>query len=262
MTNKSVQTTPNYSIQVLNKCFELLDIIAKHKNGITLAELSKALKMPKSSVFRYLFTCEEHGIVERLDDGDSFKLGIRLFELGQVVQSNLDVRELALPVMRTLLNTFHETVNLAVRDGTEIVYIEILTSGQSLRMAAEVGSRDDLYSTALGKAIMAFTPEEELTEIISGITFHKRSAHTITDGPTLLQELGRVKLRGYSLDYLENEDGVCCAGAPILNFENRSVAAISVSGPLSRIDQERLTVIGKEVSRHAEALSKKLGHTG
>jgi IclR family transcriptional regulator, KDG regulon repressor len=257
---KKNKESPRYNIHVLDKCFDMLGIIARHPSGITLVDLSKEIKLPKSSVFRYLYTCEEHGYVERLLDGERFRLGIKLFELGQVFYNSIDIRELALPSMRYLLETFQETVNLAVRDGTEIVYIEILESSQALRMAAQVGSRDDLHSTALGKAIMAHMKPTDAEEIISKIKFHKRTEHTIMDVDTLRNELIAVRKRGYSIDFMENEDGVCCTGAPILNHKGVPVAAMSVSGPLSRIEAEKLTKIGIEIANRARLVSKKLGY--
>jgi DNA-binding IclR family transcriptional regulator len=257
---EKIKESPHYNIHVLDKCFDMLEIIARHPSGISLADLSKELKLPKSSVFRYLYTCENHAYVERLPGGDRFRLGIKLFELGQVVHSHLDIRELALPSMHYLLETFQETVNLAIRDGTEIIYIEILESSQALRMAAQVGSRDDLHTTALGKAILAHMKPLDVEAIIAQLKFQKRTERSIMNADTLRKELAAVRKRGYSIDFMENEEGVCCAGAPILNHQGTPVAALSMSGPFSRVGEERLTKMGLEIANRALLISKRLGY--
>ena len=251
--------TQTYHIQVLDKCLDMLELIAQHPNGISLADLSRQMKLSKSSVFRYLVTFENRGYVERSRTGEHFHLGLKIFELGQVVRLNLDIGEVALPYMEKLLAMFRETVNLAVMDNNEIVYIGILESQQALRMAAKVGSRDKLHSTALGKSMLAFLDKEVAEPIIQSIEFVRFTEHSIMDAATLIHDLERIKQRGYAFDLMENEVGVCCAGAPIFNHLGEPIAAISVSGPMYRIGEERLSEIGVEISKLTKLISKKLG---
>ena len=261
MSEINQRTDPqNYNIRVLDKCLDMLEMMARHPAGISLADLSRQMKLPKSSVFRYLVTFENHGYVERSKAGDQYHLGIKFFELGQVVHLNLDIREVALPFMEELLAKFGETVNLAVLDNNEIVYIEILESQQALRMAAKVGSRDKLHSTALGKSLLAFVDQEVAETILPNIDFVRRTEHSIMDAESLLHELEHIKQCGYALDLMENEPGVCCAGAPILNYQGEPVAAISISGPMYRISEERLNQIGVEISKLTRLISKKIGY--
>lgn len=255
------QENDQYKIQVLDKCLELLGIVGQHPQGITLVDLARTMGLPKSSVFRYLATLESRQYVERLD-GERFRLGIKLLELGEIVRANLDIRGLALPMMNELLHAYQETVNLAMLSGAEIVYVEMLESNQALRMAAQRGSRDQVHSTALGKAMLAFLDPKKQDQILSQIKFVRRTAHSIMSCEALRTELEAIRRLGYSTDRMENEEGVHCVGAPIFNHEGVPVAAVSISGPSSRLSLDRLAVIGPELSAKARNVSRKLGYSG
>jgi IclR family acetate operon transcriptional repressor len=178
--------------------------------------------------------------------------------LGQLAGDQLRIRDVAWPHLQRLRDQFNETVNLGMLDGKEVVYIDMAESHHSLRMQARLGSRDPVYSTALGKAILAFTPQERwyghLPERLTS-----RTQHTLTSRRQLLAELAAVRQRGYALDNGENEEGTICIGAPIFEHTGQVPYAISLSAPASRMDEAQLPTIAAAIVEAAAAISRSLG---
>jgi len=251
--------TSRYSIQVLAKAMDLLTALENEHDGLELAELARRLKLPKSSVFRMLVTLEEGDFVERRLDTERYRLGVKLFQLGSAVANNFDVRETAKPTMRHLLETFHETVNLGVLNGGEVIYLDIYESTRSIRMAAHLGQRDKVHSTSLGKAMLAHLSVAEVEAMIAQHGMPKFTARTITSLKGLWAELERVRARGYSIDDMENELGVRCVGAHIWDHQGRVVAAISVSGPADRMTDAQLAAIGQSLVDGTRQIAQRLG---
>jgi DNA-binding IclR family transcriptional regulator len=248
-----------YTVQVIAKALELLDVLAA-SGPMSLAELCQAAGQPKSSVFRYLVTLEEHGYVQRSHSGDEYSLGLKLIELGRAVTNQFTVHEAALPFMRQLLDTFRETVNLAILEAGKIVYLEILEGTHSIRMAARPGQRDFAHSTAIGKAILAYSPPAEVENVIKQHGMPALTPATLTTYEGLLTELDRVRAAGYAVDNIENEAGVRCVAAPIFSHQNTPTAAISLSGPADRILGAKVELMGKELIAATRAISRQLGH--
>ena len=248
-----------YSIQVLAKAMDLLNVLAEARGGLELAELARRLNLPKSSVFRMLVTLEQGNFVERLPDVERYRLGVKLFQLGSVVANSFDVRELAKPFMQQLVETFHETVNLGVLNSGEVIYLDIYESTRSIRMAANPGQRDPVHSTSLGKAMLAFLPKPEIEVMIAQHGMQKYTARTITTMKGFWAELDRVRGRGYSIDDMENELGVRCVGAPIFDHRGQPIAAISVSGPADRMTDAQLAAIGSALVQGTRQIAQRLG---
>jgi DNA-binding IclR family transcriptional regulator len=232
-----------------------LDLLEAFQGGeeLTLTEISQRVGLTKSRVFRLLHSLAARGYVERSADGIRYTLGVKLIERAACVRR--DLRQLALPFMQRLHAQFNETVNLAILDRGDVLYIEMLESSQPFRMAAAVGTRSPWHSTALGKAIVAHVPEEELRSLLQKDRLVKLTERTITDPGKLRQELERVRRQGYAVDDGETEPGAACLGAPIFNREGRPIAALSLSGPAERILTNRreiataLLTACREVSR-------------
>lgn len=258
----SSPSSSRYTIQVLAKALDLLEVLGQERAGLTLAELAKRLELPKSSVFRYLVTLEARGYVEKLPETERYRLGLRLFEMGNLVASHFDVTEFALPFMRRLVETFRETVNLAVLYQGEVVYLQILESTRSMRMSAQPGQRNLCHSTALGKALLAYLPEAEVRAIIAQHGLPALTPRTITTEEQLWEELARVRHRGYAVDDIENEENVRCVAAPIFNHRDEPIAAISISGPADRMPYAQMELMGKELLAGTRAISRRLGHRG
>ena len=247
-----------YTISVLSKAFNLLDLLEVHQ-PLSLTELSKGSGIDKATTYRILTNLESRGYVESADS-NQYQLGFRLLQLGMRVTSGLDLRKAAQPILQELQAEFGETINLAVPGDRGVVYIEILESAQALRMAAAVGSVDDFHSTALGKAMLAFRPTLLQEEFLAGAKLTAKTPNTIVDVNALRTELHRVRDRAYAIDNEENEVGARCVAAPIFDRSGRVIAAISVSGPASRLAVNRVREAAGKVMHASRSISKRMGY--
>lgn len=257
----SQPSTQTYTIHVLDKALDLLELLGTSSSPLSLAEISQRLKLPKSSVFRYLFTLEARGYVKRLPDSDKYRLGLKLLELGSQAISQFDMRDAALPVMRGLLESFSEMVNLAVIDGYEVIYIEVLPGKTySIQIVGHPGQRQLAHSTALGKAMLAYWPEDRIDQLIAQHGLPAFTPHTITTIDALKAALEQVRVLGYALDDEESVMGVRCVGAPIFDHRGQAVAAISLSAPDHRMPPQQLEIVCRELVAGAATISSQLGY--
>ncbi len=162
--------------------------------------------------------------------------------------------------MRKLQDRFQETVNLAVLDDNMAVYIEILESNHAFKISAQIGGRDYPHCTSLGKAILAFLPDQEVEAIAAATGLPRLTDRTITSIERLREELEVIRTRGYSIDDGENEEGARCIGAPIFNRRGQVVAAISISGPAQHLSQELIETMGAALLDASASISQELGH--
>ena len=251
-----------YLISAVEKALDILETLGREAQGLSLAELASTVGFPKSSVFRYLVTLENRGYVERGREDSQYKLGTRVFELGSAVIAQYNVRDLAMPFMRELRLKHGETTNLGVLNQGYVVYLEIVESMHSARMAARVGSRDYAHSTALGKAMLAHLPEEEAKEIVEAVGLPSRTTATITSWPALQEELTRVRAQGYAVDNGENEAEPLarCIGVPIFDRHGLPVAALSISALGERISLPQLQAMAPDLKSATSQISSELGY--
>ncbi len=259
MTTRPEQTDlpPRYHIGVLNKAFDLVDVLELH-GRLTLTELSNLSSTNKVTVLRILANLEARGYVER-DDLGRYSLGLRLLQLGLRKSAATDLRAVAHPILAELRDRFDETVNLGIPDGNGILYIDILQSSLGLRMAATVGARDDIHSTAIGKAIASSWDGSRRT-LIDSLVLLPKTERTITGPISLERELDSTRLRGYSIDDEENETGARCVGAPVFDHTGACVGAISVSGPTIRMTDDQMRRIAPAICAAAAEISERLGY--
>jgi DNA-binding IclR family transcriptional regulator len=258
MTSHQVDSelAPKYRIGVLHKTFDLLDVLER-EGPLTLTELSNRAATNKVTVLRILANLEARGYVDR-DEFGRYSLGMRLLQLGLRKSAATDLRAIAHPVLRELRDRFDETVNLGIPDGAGILYIDILESSLGLRMAATVGARDDLHSTAIGKAIASSWNGRQPARIELP-ALPPKTGRTITSVDQFRRELEVVRVRGYSIDDEENETGARCIGAPIFDHTGECVGAISVSGPTIRMTEDRVIEIVPAIQNAAATISELLG---
>lgn len=246
-----------YAIAVLGKALDVLDALDTGE-ALTLTELSARTGVPKATTLRVLANLEERGYVER-DSHGQYRLGMRLLQLGARKASALDLRTIARPAMKTLHAEFDETVNLAVPGDDGIIYIDILQSARGLRMAATVGMRDPYHSSALGKAMLAHWPDTRVEQLVGG-SLGRKTERTVATIERLKDELAEVRRRGYAVDDEENEVGARCVGAPIFDHRGSCAGAISVSGSVGRLTDDRIATLADRVRGAAAAISRTMGH--
>lgn len=242
-------------IQVLERMMALLEALAGRPRPASLKQLAADTGLHPSTAHRILGVMVEHRLVDRIEPG-TYRLGIRLLELGHVVKARLDLRQEALPHMERLHREVHESVNLSLRQGDEIVYIERVLGGRSMmRIVHLVGDRAPLHITAVGKIFLLEEGPEEVREYARRTGLPARTRNTLSTLPALQQELERVRRQGLAFDNEETELGVRCIGAGIRDDEGRLVAGLSVSAPAARLDRAWAPL----VKQAAEDISRALG---
>lgn len=246
------------TIQVMERMFALLDVLASHPDPVSLKEISEQTGLHPSTAHRILNDLAIGRYVDRPEAG-SYRLGMRLLELGNLVKARLDVRDAALGPMRELHKLTHQPVNLSVRQGDEIVYIERTYSERSgMQVVRAVGGRAPLHLTSVGKLFLAHddSPRVRAYATRTGLAGHTRNS--ITDLPALERELSRVLQSGTARDNEELELGVRCMAAGIYDDQDKLVAGLSISAPADRLEEawmERLRATALQISAA-------LGHRG
>jgi len=248
-----------YKVQVLDRALALLDVLAQQRGACGLADMCLHLQLNKSTVHRLLMVLEQHRLVEKNPETGRYRLGLKLFELGSKAVGALDLQERVRPHMQQLQRETGETVNLAILDKGEVLYLEKIDSQSYLRITASVGDRCPAYSTGLGKAILASLPEEEAEKILRCVKLQARTRTTLTSLAAIREELRTTRSRGYAVDDEENVEGVRCVAAAVRDHRGDPVAAISVAGPAIRVTKNSIPELALSVMGSAGAISGELG---
>lgn len=254
----------NKSVQSVDRALFILEALAEAGRPLHLAELVQMVKLKPSTVHRLLGTLIKHDYVEQ-DDRSCYRLSMKLYYMGNSATYAVDVKDLAHPVMQELLDRYNETVNLAILDRGDVVYVDQLESNNIVivRMFARVGNRGPAYCTGSGKVLLAGLNTEEFDRYLRNVTLRGFTNDTITDPLSLSRELNRVRENGYALDLGERDEGVGCVAAPIKNREGRVIAALSVSGPIMRMTAPFLSgQLAPVLITYATKISNKLGYSG
>ncbi|MFZ5595854.1 MAG: IclR family transcriptional regulator [Bacillota bacterium] len=252
--------SPQSKVLSLDKAFSLIDLIADSPDSLTLNTITKLAGLPKTTVYRLLTCLESWGYVE-FNENKGYKLGVKFLQLGAQVQERLDIRNVARPFIKELNSITKETVFLGIMHKGRSLYVDRIDSHYSVRLVSQVGSLNYLHSTALGKCLMSALSEDNVERILTMHGMPALTDRTITDKKTLLNQLETVREKGYAVDDMENEEGVRCVAAPVKDYEGKLVAAISISGPASRVTMEVIENDLKGVLlKTAEEVSIALGY--
>lgn len=216
------------------------------------AELARRTGIPKSTVHRITVALTDEGLLER--QGSGVRLGLRLFEIGQQVSHQRVLREAALPFMTDLHEATRQTIHLAVLEGAEVVYVEILPGQGGPALPSRVGGRLPAHATGVGKAILAFSPHEVVQAVLAG-QLTRVSARSIMAPGLLARELARIHQDGVAFDHEESGPGIACAASPVLGVDGYARGALSISGWSNRI---RLDRVAPAVHTAALSLSRAL----
>jgi DNA-binding IclR family transcriptional regulator len=196
------------------------------------------------------------------DPSTRYRLSFRLFELGMATVNALGIRQVARPFMEELARISNETVNLGHWDGREIIYIDKIKSREILLTDLVIGTRVPAYCSAMGKAILAFRSDKEQRDFIKATEFEPLTPRTNTDPARLLRELERIRELGYALDEEEMVMGSRCVAAPVFDFTDYPEYALSLTGPTSRLTEDRVAVLGDDIKRVCHELSRRMGKNG
>jgi len=244
------------TIQVIERMFTLIDVLASREDAISLKEISEKTGLHPSTAHRILNDLTVGRFVDRPEAG-SYRLGMRLLELGNMVKGRLNVRDAALEPMRELHKLIQQPVNLSVRQGDEIVYIERAYSERSgMQVVRAIGGRAPLHLTSVGKLFLAADDPVRVRAYATrtGLSGHTRNSITLL--PVLERELSRVRQYGIARDNEELELGVRCIAAGIYDDQGKLLAGLSISAPADRLDEEWLPKLQDTANR----ISSSLGH--
>ncbi len=242
-------------ILVLHKTLDILETIREARAGLSLADLARALSLPKPTAYRIVSTLEARGYLARNQAG-RYQMTRKFFELERRESDEQVLADAALPAMKRLVDSCRETVNLGVLDAGEVVVISTIESPQSIRMSSKIGNRRYLHSTALGKVLLGGLADKEVLRLIRLKKLPRLTPNTLVTRQAVLGEVECVRKQGWAMDDEENEPGGRCIASPIVGPGGQVVAALSISSPVFRMDMARahglvgdLTSACRDVSR-------------
>ncbi len=248
------------AIGSVQRAADILNLFDKTSPELGTTEIAKALGLHKSTVASLVYTLEANGYLLQNPDTRKYRLGYKLVERASALLEQVEIRQIAYPFLLDLRNHWNETVNLAVLDGSDIVYVERFLGTKALGMRSEVGYRAPVHSTALGKAILACVSPAIAQSFIKKHGLTALTPKTITDPDIFCAELEKTRERGYAIDDEENEIGGRCVAVPIFDHTGTAVAAVSISSPTARLPLDQVAEAGAMVRETARAISRQLGY--
>jgi len=250
-------------IQVVRKAFAVLECFRTADGSLSYKEICARLDLPRTTVHRLLTDLAEQGYVTQDPETGEYALGIKLFEIGMRAVAQRGLVQTARPIMEELGRVSGETVNLGVLSvDYQVVYIDKYDSRNALKMDRPIGAREDAYSTALGKVLLAHLPPSDLEAYLSRVHLVQHGPNTITSVERLRECLGAVEAEGIAFDDRESHPGLACIAAPIRGNRGKVLAALSISGPASRFSGECFAEWSEPLREGCMRISTSLGYTG
>jgi DNA-binding IclR family transcriptional regulator len=248
-----------YRIQVIDRAVQLLDSFAIDRPELSMSDLVGLTGLSKPTVHRLLVVLHGHHIVERNEETKRYRLGFKLFELGNRVIARLDYGKGAEAYLRRLVDETGETANLAVLDNGLAYYVAKVEGTRPLRMPSRVGTSLPAHATAVGKVLLAHLSSASLESVLTHRPLVAYGPRSITDRRRLEAELQRIREQGYGIDDEEIDEGLRCVAAPVRDHTGSVVAAISVSGPVSRLTDDAIAGLAHRLMETAREVSASFG---
>lgn len=246
------------SVGVISKVLRILEALQGSSGGLGLKAICDRTGIHKSTAHRFLKHLERERYLLRTEAG-AYLIGPRLSQLSARGNQEATLQAVARPILWELWKSTQETVNLAVLDQKTALYVDVIESPHEFRLSSRVGTRRSVHVTALGKALVAFLPRETQETILDSIAFQAATPRTIGNLVQFRQELEKVRRQGYAVDDEEAVQGARCVSAPILNSGGEPIAAVSVSGPVTRVSPNLVNALAGAVTSAAGAISAAMG---
>lgn len=247
-----------YHVPSTIRAMRVLEFLAKSKRGASISEISRNLTLPKSSTFAILKTLEWENYLRRSTQSGRYYFGPRLVSLSRNIVENLDLREVAKPVLNRLTRQTGITVHLAVLEGNEAVIIDKSECAGSNAGADWVGRKLDLNCTGVGKTLAAFFPSGQFEEVITAKQLARHNENTIVTLDGLRRELAKIREQGYALDDEEDELGVRCIAVPVFDSHEGMIAALSFAGTVDRLGIDRVRLLVQTLKQASSEISLRL----
>jgi DNA-binding IclR family transcriptional regulator len=243
-----------YNVRAVERAMQILSSFDREHAERGVSEVAQVTGLHKATTHRIMMTLLNCGFLDRAADGERFRLGLRVVELGLRALRGPDLRRVAFPYMQQLVERFDETCDLSIFDRGWVLYVEVVHSEHSLTIAARVGRRLPAYCTASGRVFLAFLPPEVVEPLLNE-PLAAYTEKTITSPARLREELEATRQRGYSFDDGEFEDGIRAISAPIRDIDGNVIAAMGIPGPTNRLTPERIPELAEALVEAANAVS-------
>jgi DNA-binding IclR family transcriptional regulator len=253
-----VTTTNNSEIKSLSRGLNVLEILAKEPNGLPLSTIARQASYSKASTHRLLSTLILKGFVEKNNSNGKYLASIKLFILSSALLQGTNFNSIIRSYMKPLSDKTGETIHFVQLVDGSAYYIEKVESTNNIRMFSVIGKRAPFHCTGVGKAILAYLPEEKLDEILNKIELTKYTENTITNFDDLRENLRIIRNRGYALDNCEHEENICCVAVPLFTNSKIVIGAISISAVRYRAKLEIVEGWAPLLKDQAEKMNKDL----
>lgn len=248
------------TLQTVDRALQLLESLAEHPTGMQPKEIEEVLELNKVTVHRLLATLENRGFIERM--GNAYVIGLKLVELSSMKLSNVELKTEASPYLRELVTRLGLPVQMAILEGTEAIFIDKIESRNSFRMYSQIGKRIPLYASGVGKVLLLQASDEEIRKKLETVEFTAFTPKTLMSVEAVLGAIKVAQKIGYAVDDEEHEEGIFCVAAPIYDYRDKIIAAISVGGiEQSFISEENKHQI-EMIKETAKKISRRLGYLG
>ena len=245
-------------VQAVLKALEILEELCREQHS-GVRELSEKVGINRSTVNRLVATLERAGYLEQEKERGKYHATLKLFELGNKVIQDLNIKDLAYPIMQKLSEATKETVYLAVLEGNRFLYVSIIESPQMLKCSADIGIHPPAYCSASGKVLLAYLPEDKKKAFLPQ-EFHSFGPNTIKNVAELETELDRIRLNGYAIDDEEWNPSIRALAAPVWNHDGKIIATLSIAGPKVRMSQKHMEKAAQLLVKAAQDLSASIGY--
>ena len=244
-------------VQSLERALDILELLGRSESELGVTEIAPAVGLANGTAHRLLATLIRRGYARQNPENRRYALGIKAYTLSTAARAQLG--PLARPFLTELMEVSGESSNLAALEKNSVVYLDQVSAPRMVRMFTEPGNRSPLHSTGTGKVLLAYQPEEIVDHVIEQSELQRFTAYTITDPRQLKSELALIREKGYALDSEEMEEGVRCLAGPVFAPDGKILAAMSVSGPASRLDENRVEELVPHLKRISRKFSEDLG---
>lgn len=258
--SKNTPDADSYQVPALDRALTILELLARHPDGLRMREIAERLELPANSVFRITGALEERGYLAREGEDMRYRLTRKLLALGYAAIGEDKLIEHSLDVMQALRDESEETVLVGVRADLQGVVLEQVAATQPVKFLVDPGTHFPLHTSAPGKALVAFLPPKERETLLKRMKFPAFTPRTIDSRAKFEAEIETVLARGYGIDCAEEIEGLHCVGAPIFNHRGYPIAAIWVTGPSFRLPESALKSLGEKAAAAAERISRRFGY--
>jgi DNA-binding IclR family transcriptional regulator len=249
----------DYNVRAVERALQIMGCFDDEHPERGISDIAQAVGLHKATAHRIVTTLVNYGYLERVEEGQKYRLGLELPSLGYKVLRRMDLRREAIPFMKQLVVEWDETCDLSIFDQGEVFYIEIVRGTRALTISAAVGQRLPAHATASGKLFLAYLPDDQVNKLLSK-PMDAFTEKTVTTAEGLRKQLEEIRRRGYAIDYEEFEHGVCAIAAPIFNRGGNIIAAIGGPSPMSRMTPDRVAQIAEAFKEAGKGISYRMGY--